>query len=184
MSVRTKEEFAEAPAVLRRATARDSWPAVALRDARLLLIALWLGGAVFFSFVVAPSAFSVLPSRALAGAVVNRTLGVINTGGVFVSLALLASAFFARGAVSRLALRAEAAALAVLGVTGAVGRWVIAARLEALRVAMGRPVDEVPLNDPLRVAFGSLHGYSVMVLLIGMIAALAALLLIAHRPRS
>lgn len=172
-----------ATAVMPQSAPRNSWAAVVLRDARLLLIALWLGGAVFFSFVVAPSAFGVLPSRALAGAVVNRTLGVINVGGVFVSLALLASAFFVAGAASRRALRVEAAMLVVLGATCAVGRWVVAARLEVLRVAMRRPVDDVPPDDPLRVAFASLHGYSVAVLLIGMIAALAALLLIAHRPR-
>ena len=40
----------------------------ALHGVRLLLVAVWLGGAVFFSAAVAPSAFAVLPSRELAGA--------------------------------------------------------------------------------------------------------------------
>ena len=39
-------------------------------DARLLLIGLWLGASVFFSFILAPSVFAVLPTRDLAGAVV------------------------------------------------------------------------------------------------------------------
>jgi hypothetical protein len=45
-----------------------------LSDIRILLLGLWLGAACFFSFAVAPSAFGVLPSRELAGLVVNRTL--------------------------------------------------------------------------------------------------------------
>jgi hypothetical protein len=62
-----------------------------------------------------------------------------------------------------------------------VGQWFINARLLALRVAMGRPIDEVDLRDPLRAAFNDLHGYSVIALAIGILAAAAALLLIARR---
>ena len=126
-----------------------------LNDARLLLIAVWLGAAVFFSFVVAPSAFAVLPARELAGGVVNRTLAVLNVAGFVISLLLLATTF--------------------------AGQWVIGARLRALRAAMGRPIDELAANDPLRVAFNNLHGYSVGALTVGMIAAVVALLLIARR---
>ncbi|HVG39512.1 MAG TPA: DUF4149 domain-containing protein [Pyrinomonadaceae bacterium] len=155
--------------------------ATALGDARLLLIAVWLGGAVFFSFVVAPSAFAVLPARALAGLVVNRTLGVLNAGGFVISLVLLASSFLHRHLLSRRAFRAELLALALVAITTLIGRWVIAARLEAMRIMMGRPIDELAATDPLRVAFGKLHGYSVLVLLVGIIAAAVALLLIARR---
>lgn len=154
-----------------------------LQDARLLLIAVWLGAAVFFSFVVAPSAFAVLPSRALAGAIVNRTLGLLNAGGFLISLLLVATALVARERISRPAFRVETLALAVVALTTAAGRWLIAARMETLRVAMGRPIDEVDLNDPFRIAFNQLHGYSVAALLAGMIAAAVALLLIARRAR-
>ncbi len=152
-----------------------------LTDARLLLIALWLGGAVFFSFVVAPSAFAVLPARALAGLVVNRTLGVLNTGGFVAALFLLVTSFAGSRGVSRRARLGETVSLGLVAGASAVGRWIIAARLEALRLAMARPIDEIAPGDPLRVAFGRLHGYSVAVLLVGMIAATAALLLISRR---
>lgn len=152
-----------------------------VRDVRLLLIAIWLGAAVFFSFAVAPSAFAVLPARELAGNVVTRTLGIVNVAGVVISLALLVSSFVGRAVVSRRAWWLEVCALAIVALTTFIGHWVINARLLALRQAMGRPIDEVAASDPLRVAFNSLHGYSVVVLSIGMLAGIVALLVIARR---
>jgi hypothetical protein len=64
-----------------------------------------------------------------------------------------------------------------------VGQWVIAAKMRALRVAMVLPVDQVPLDDPRRVDFNRLHGYSVTALSIAMIAALIVFLTIAYRAR-
>ena len=72
-----------------------------LANSRTLLIALWLGGAVFFSFAVAPSVFSVLPSREMAGSVVNRTLAIVNYSGFIIGLILLASSFIFRETVGR-----------------------------------------------------------------------------------
>jgi hypothetical protein len=152
-----------------------------IRGARLLLVALWLGGAVFFSFVVAPTAFAVLPARELAGAVVTRTIAVVNVGGFFVSLLLLATAFFVRGGGTRRARLVEVASLVVVAVACGVGHWVVAARMLALRAAMGRPIDAVAAGDPLRAAFNSLHGYSVGLMGVAMLAGVVALLLIGRR---
>lgn len=151
------------------------------RDVRLLLIALWLGAAVFFSFAVAPVLFNVLPARELAGRVVTSVLAIINTGGFVISLVLLASAFIFRHTIKRRAFVAEVASLALITLMTAVGQWIIAARMLALRMAMGKPIDEVAQDAPLRVAFNSLHGYSVTALGLAMLAAAAALLLIARR---
>ena len=162
----------------------------ALMDVRLLLIALWLGAAVFFSAAVAPSVFGVLRGASvpqanhLAGTIVTQTLSVINTGGFIISLVLLISAFLFREAERQRALVTEVIALGIVAITTAMGQWGIAARMLALRSAMGRPIDEVPAGDSLRVAFNSLHGLSVMALGVGMLAALAALLLIARRGRA
>lgn len=162
----------------------------ALADVRLLLIALWLGAAVFFSAVVAPSAFGALRAEAvpqanhLAGAIVTRTLRVINTGGFVISLLLLGSAFAFRESIKRRAFATEIIALAIIAMATGIGQWGIAARMSALRQAMGRPIDDVPIGDSLRVAFGSLHGLSVMALGTAIIAALVALLLIARRARA
>ena len=157
---------------------------------RVLLIALWLGAAVFFSAAVAPSVFAVLRSfhlsnaNEIAGSIVTRTLSIVNTGGFLIGLLLLLSAFLFRRAVSRRAFRAEVISLLIVAAATGVGQWIIAARMLGLRGAMGKPVDEVAQSDPLRVAFNNLHGYSVGALSIGILAGLVALLLIARRARA
>jgi uncharacterized membrane protein len=172
-----------------RIAERSSMLATALSSVRVLLIALWLGAAVFFSAAVAPNVFAVLRSfhlpnaNEIAGTIVTRTLAIVNTGGFLIALLLLLTAFLFRRTVTRRALRAEAVSLLVLAIMTGLGQWVIAARMLMLRTAMGRPVDEVAQNDPLRVAFNSLHGYSVGALSVGMIAGIVALLLIARRAR-
>ena len=52
---------------------------------RLLLISLWLGASVFF-IGVAQTAFAVLPERELAGAIVGRTLAILNYSGLVIAL--------------------------------------------------------------------------------------------------
>ncbi len=161
--------------------------AAVVRDVRLLLVALWLGGAVFFSAVVAPSAFAVLRARGVpyaneaAGSIVTRTLAVINTSGFVIALLLLLTAFLFRREVARRAFLAETVSLALVGVATGVGRWLIAARMVELRTAMGRPIDDVAADDPLRLTFGAWHGYSVAALAVAIVAAAVALLLIARR---
>jgi hypothetical protein len=49
---------------------------------------------------------------------------------------------------------------------------------------MGRPIDEVAEGDPLRLAFNSLHGYSVAAMTIAMLAAIVAFVLVARRNRN
>src|SRR6476469_1837440 len=66
-----------------------------LRFLVLLSLIVWLGGLIFFP-VVAQTAFSVLPTRQLAGTVVGRSLGILHwmglvSGVVFLGRALLLS---------------------------------------------------------------------------------------------
>jgi len=152
-----------------------------LHGLRLLVVAVWLGSAVFFSAAVAPSAFAVLPSRELAGAVVARTLTILNVGGFVAGLLLLAGAFAGRRLARWYSWVAETAALVVLAAATFVGQFVISARMSALRAQMGRPIEEVAADDPLRVAFNALHGNSVTALSVAMLAATVALFLIARR---
>lgn len=166
---------------------RSSALVAAVRDVRLLLVSLWVGAAVFFSAAVAPSAFTVLRRFAvpnaneLAGSIVTRTLSIVNTGGFIIGLLLLASAFLFSRRVKRRAFYAEIASLMLVAVTTAVGQWVIAAKMLALRASLGQPIDRVAQDNPLRIAFNNLHGYSVTALAVGIISAVVALLLIARR---
>lgn len=154
-----------------------------LHGLRLLAAAVWLGSAVFFSAAVAPSAFAVLPSRELAGALVARTLSILNVGGFVLGLLLLAGAFAGRRLARWYAWIAEAAALAAVAAATFVGQFVISARMSALRAQMGKPIEEVAADDPLRVAFNALHSNSVTALSVAMLAAAVALFLIARRTR-
>jgi hypothetical protein len=159
-------------------------PLNALGDVRLLLLGMWVGAAMFFSFAVAPSAFIVLPARELAGAIVTRTIGIVNVGGFIIGLLLLATAFAGRGAARKRAWLLEVCALALLALATGIGHWLISARMQALRLSMGRPIDELAQSDPLRLAFNDLHGYSVAAMTTAMLAGIVAFILIARRNRN
>lgn len=152
-----------------------------LSNIRVLLIGLWLGAAVFFSFAVAPSAFSVLPTRELAGAMVSRSLMIVNVSGLIVGLIALATSFVGAVGANRFALWTERILLLALTIACAVGQFVIALWLSFVKAQMGKPIDEIPVEDPLRIKFNNLHEYSVWVLVAAMIAALVAFFIISGR---
>ncbi|HEV8169807.1 MAG TPA: DUF4149 domain-containing protein [Pyrinomonadaceae bacterium] len=157
---------------------------------RLILLACWFGAALFFGAVVAPAAFGVLRSFGLAnaneiaGSIVTRSLSVINVAGFLIALLLLLSLLLWRNYAGRVSFIIECVCLVVIAIGTGVGHWVIAARMRALRAAMVVPIDQIAADDPRRIAFGALHGYSVNVLGLAMIAALVALVLMARNLRN
>ena len=157
-----------------------------LNFTRLVLLSLWLGAAVFFGVVVAPTAFTVLRSFAvphaseIAGTIVTRALSVVSISGFLIGLFLLVTAFARRNASGRVGFLVELVCLVIIVLATGIGHWVIAARMLALRAAMALPIDQIPVDDPRRIAFNSLHGYSVKVFGVAMIAALLAVVLIAR----
>lgn len=161
-----------------------------MNNFRLFLLGLWLGAAVLFSAVVAPSAFHVLRSFNLpnageiAGTIVSHILSVINISGFVLSLILMLIAYGLKRNYSRSRLRVQVILLATMAITTALGEWIIAARMRALRAAMLVPIDQVATGDPRRVAFATLHGYSVAALGIAMIAALLAYFISGNRRRT
>jgi len=157
---------------------------------RLILCSLWLGAAVFFSAVVAPSAFGVLRSfnlvnaSQIAGDIVARNLSVINISGLIVGLFLLLTLFVVRNRRGRAGLITELICACLIIASTSVSRWLFAPRLRDLRIAIAMPFDQVPINDGRRMAFDSLHGYSVNALALAMIAALVSIILIARSARN
>ena len=149
-------------------------------DIRLLILAIWLGAAVFFIFV-AQSAFAVLQDREMAGAVVNRTLTLLNLGGIGIAVILLLTSIIGSAKVSRFWLWVERFMLLVLGAACAIGQFVIGYWLSSIRAQAGVPIEQLAQDDPLRVQFMLLHGYSVWVLVAGMAAALMGFFIIANR---
>jgi len=157
---------------------------------RLILLAIWFGAALFFGAVVAPAAFGVLRSFGLpnaneiAGSIVTRSLSVVNIAGFAIALLLLVTVILRRNYSSRLSFILECICLGVIAVTTGFGHWFIAARMRALRAAMVLPIDQIAADDARRIAFNSLHGYSVNALSLAMIAALVAMVLMARSLRN
>ena len=162
---------------------------VHLNKIRILLLGSWIGAAIFFSAVVAPSAFRVLRlynlpnSGEIAGSIVNQTLSVVNTTGFVISLLLLITIFAFRKHYRRQPLIVQNILFAVMAVSTGIGEWVIAAKMRTLRSAMHLPIDQIDLRDPARVAFQALHGYSVAALSVAIIAALIGFFVIVNVPQ-
>ena len=150
---------------------------------RLLLTALWLGGACFF-IGVAMSAFGVLDvpevanGRELAGAVVNRNLTVLNISGLIIGVILLVTSFAGTKSLSRIGVWTERFLLFILTAACAVGQFVIITWMSLIRSQLGKPLVEVAADDPLLIRFNQLHQYSRWILLTAMIAALLSFFVI------
>ena len=137
-----------------------------------LLLALWIGAALLFAIVVAPAAFSVLPTRTLAGALVGRVLPVLFYAGVVIgSVIVLLDLIGKTGSWGR------TAAGAVSALACAIAQLVVGTRIDRLRAAIGGPLDALAADDPRRIAFGKLHAISVGWLGIALLAAIVALAL-------
>jgi len=132
-----------------------------LRYLMLLSLIVWVGGLIFFAFVVAPTAFAVLPTRHLAGNVVGRTLGILHWMGIVSGLVFLASSLFyshlSRGTAHVFAARHIFIAL-MLALT-LVSQFGIIPRMDALRASIGE-IDSVPSDNPIRLQFDALHVWS------------------------
>jgi uncharacterized membrane protein len=145
-----------------------------LRFLMLLSLVVWIGGLIFFAFVLAPAAFQVLPSTHLAGNVVGRALGKLHwiaivSGVIF----LVSSILYCRmtdGNAHVLAMRHVLVCL-MLALTLVSQFWIIP-RMDALRASVG-DFASVPVDNPARAQFDALHVWSTRVesavLLLGLV---------------
>jgi hypothetical protein len=139
-----------------------------VRFLMLLSLVVWVGGIIFFAFVVAPALFSVLPTRQLAGSVVTRCLGALHWIGVGCGVTFLVCSLLD----GRTAMLRNGLIVAMLALT-MVSQIFVGGRMQALRANMG-DIDTVSVTDARRVEFNSMHQWStrleVVVLLLGLIA--------------
>jgi len=143
----------------------------------LLALVIWLGGLIFLAFVVAPTAFTLglLPSRHLAGSIVGRSLDLLHwmaivSGVVF----LIASMIYNRlTAGNARPLAGRHLLIALMLVLTLISQFAISPRMHAIRNEVG-VIDNIPLDNPLRVEFNRLHVWSEKfeqgVLLLGLFA--------------
>jgi uncharacterized membrane protein len=154
---------------------------VFLRFVMLLALVVWVGGIIFFS-VLAPNVFAVLPTRQLAGNVVNRMLPILHwmglvSGIVFISSSMLYSRImtgFARPLAGRHIL-----VLLMLLLT-VISQFMIVPHMAALRADMAN-IDIIPQDDARRVEFNRLHVWSSRLEQGVFLLGLATLFLVARR---
>jgi uncharacterized protein DUF4149 len=163
-----------------RATVRR--PSIAqqiLAFSEALLLALWLGSMIFFSFAVAPSAFAVLPSRHLAGQVVNSLISKLELMGLAIGpvLILLYMASWKSARSIPMTRVVRVFLVIVMTASAAISRIWISPALRDLRQAMIEDIDQVASSDPLRAQFDNLHQYSVASMSVAMFAGIVLLFL-------
>ena len=147
-----------------------------LRFLMLLSLVAWIGGLIFFAFVLAPTVFApgVLPNTHLAGNIVGRALGKLHwiaivSGLIFLSSSLLYSRM-TDGTAHIFALR-HVLICGMLVLTLLSQFWIIP-RMDTLRATVS-DFATVPLDNPIRAQFDALHVWSTRVegavLLLGLV---------------
>jgi uncharacterized membrane protein len=134
-----------------------------LRFLMLLSLVVWLGGLIFFAFVLAPTVFSpgLLPTRHLAGSIVGRSLDLLHyiaiaSGIVF----LIASMLYSRMATGNARpLAARHLLIVVMLLLTVISQFAISPKMHALRAEVG-VIDNLPPDNPQRIEFDRLHGWS------------------------
>lgn len=145
-----------------------------LRYVMLLSLIVWVGGLIFFAFVLAPTAFQVLPTPHLAGNVVGRALGKLHYIAIVCAIVFLLSSlvysWLAEGEVHVFATR-HVLVETMLALTLFSQFWIIP-RMDRLRAQAGDFGTLAP-SDPIRIRFDALHVWSTrvegLILLIGLV---------------
>ena len=142
----------------------------------ILALVVWIGGIIFFSFVVAPATFSLLPAQEVAGRLVAYSLKSLHIIGLICGVIFLTSTFLLQ---LRRVKTLRAAVLLMILLT-AFSQFGVTPEMEKIREAVGGSIQALPHQDAGRAAFDRLHQISVilecLVLLagIGVVGLLAA----------
>lgn len=150
-----------------------------LRFLQFFSLGTWVGSILFFSFVVAQGAFSVLPNSDLAGALVGYSLARMHVIGVVAGIVYLLATAALERSVGALGHPAALLVFAMVVFT-IVSQHGVIARMDVLRLQMGS-VAATPRDNPLRIAFDRLHQYSVWLESAVLLSGLVALFLTARQ---
>jgi len=145
-----------------------------LRFLLLLSLLCWIGGLIFFAFVLSPAALSVLPPSHLAGNVVGRALGKLHWIAILSGIVFLGSSLFYSRLTDGTAhvFAGRHVLLCLMLALTLVSQFGIISRMDVLRASLGE-VRSVPIDNPERVQFDALHVWSTRVegavLLLGLV---------------
>jgi len=140
-----------------------------------ILLALMFGLLVVSGYVVAPILFAKMGSSHEAGRLAGEIFHVVNSGVVFIAIAV-AAFWFRMKSISKF----NWGLLLVLASLAAINEYGISPMITELKLAAG-PIDQLADDDPLRKAFGMWHGVSAVIHLLASIAAAILLLMGAHK---
>lgn len=131
-----------------------------IRILRLFAMVTWVGGLIFFAFVLAPTAFGVLASKHDAGLVVGGTLRILHIiglvcGAIFAAL----TALIFRQSPKSIQGRYEAQLLLAFVMLAATAylQFNILPAMERDRSQAGGDIEAVPQTSPARLHFEQLH---------------------------
>ena len=146
-----------------------------LRFLMLLSLVAWIGGLIFFAFVLAPTAFSVLPNTHLAGNVVRSALSKMHWIAIISAIIFLVSSL----ALSRIIdgtphpFAARNVLILTMLLLTSISQFGIIPRMDKLRAAVS-DFAALAVDNPVRMQFDALHVWSTRVegavLLLGLIA--------------
>src|SRR6202041_2710148 len=127
-----------------------------LRFLMLLSLVAWIGGLMFFAFVLAPTVFApgVLPNTHLAGNIVGRALSKLHWIAIFSGIIFLASSLlynrFTEG-TAHVFMWPHVLICGMLGLTLLSQLWIIP-RMDTLRAQVS-DFTLVPLDNAVRMQF-------------------------------
>jgi hypothetical protein len=133
-----------------------------LRFLSLLALCIWVGGIFFFAAVLAPTLFRVLPTRELAGSVVNPSLRMLHVIGFICGGIVVVSYLLLRGVGNHMRQGIPGAAVflvALMLALTAASQLLVTPKMDRLRSEMGA-IDSVAATDARRVEFNRLHQWS------------------------
>jgi uncharacterized membrane protein len=129
-----------------------------------LSLVVWIGGLIFFAFVLAPTAFTVLPTTHLAGNVVGRALSKLHWIAIVSGIIFLAGSLLYNRLTDGTAhvFAARHVLLCLMLALTLISQFGIIPRMDSLRATLGE-VSSVPADNPDRVQFDALHAWSTRV---------------------
>jgi hypothetical protein len=132
----------------------------ALRFLQFFALGTWVGAILYFSFVV-------------------YLIGRLHLAGIVLGVIYLVAAMLAANSARALG-SAASVCVALMVILTAISQYLVVARMETLRFEMGS-VQATPLDSPMRVAFDRLHGVSVRLEVVVLLAGFVALYLTARK---
>ncbi len=134
-----------------------------------LVYSLWLGGGLFLAFIAAPAAFRAAPNPSIAADVVGRMMDKWHYIALLAPLVLLIGEWrTSRLARTRIVLILSAALFL------ASAQSFVDLRIRAMRFDSIIPISELPEKNYTRREFGRLHGISMTLMLLQILAAAGA----------